>query len=100
MRLSSTLWHLLGWSPEDNQEIMSLDELIQEFDYHHMSKSPAVFDMTKLRWMNSEYIKAMDDEKFFEMAEPYLKRVLTKNFDLKKIAGMVKTRIETLPDIV
>ena len=64
-----------------------------------MSKSPAVFDMTKLRWMNSEYIKAMDDEKFFEMAEPYLKRVLTKNFDLKKIAGMVKTRIETLPDI-
>ena len=90
---------LLGWSPEDNQEIMSLDELIQKFDYRHMSKSPAVFDMTKLRWMNSEYIKAMDDEKFFEMAEPYLKRVLTKDFDLKKIAGMVKTRIETLPDI-
>ena len=90
---------LLGWSPEDNQEIMSLEELVEKFDYRHMSKSPAVFDMTKLRWMNSEYIKAMDDEKFFEMAEPYLKRVLTKNFDLKKIAGMVKTRIETLPDI-
>ena len=64
MRLSSTYVALLGWSPEDNQEIFSLDELVQEFDYRHMSKSPAVFDMTKLRWMNSEYIKAMDDEKF------------------------------------
>ena len=90
---------LLGWSPEDNQEIMSLEELVQKFDYRHMSKSPAVFDMTKLRWMNGEYIKAMDDEKFYAMAEPYLKKVLKKDFDLKKIAGMVKTRIEILPDI-
>ncbi len=90
---------LLGWSPEDNQEIMSLEELVQKFDYRHMSKSPAVFDMTKLRWMNGEYIKAMDDDKFYAMAEPYLKQVLKKDFDLKKIAGMVKTRIEILPDI-
>lgn len=90
---------LLGWSPEDNQEIMSLEELVQKFDYRHMSKSPAVFDMTKLRWMNGEYIKAMDDGKFYAMAEPYLKKVLKKDFDLKKIAGMVKTRIEILPDI-
>ena len=89
----------LGWSPEDNQEIMSLEELVQKFDYRHMSKSPAVFDMTKLRWMNGEYIKAMDDDKFYAMAEPYLKKVLKKDFDLKKIAGMVKTRIEILPDI-
>ena len=90
---------LLGWSPEDNQEIMSLEELVQKFDYRHMSKSPAVFDMTKLRWMNGEYIKTMDDDKFYAMAEPYLKKVLKKDFDLKKIAGMVKTRIEILPDI-
>ena len=90
---------LLGWSPEDNQEIMSLEELVQKFDYRHRSKSPAVFDMTKLRWMNGEYIKAMDDDKFYAMAEPYLKKVLKKDFDLKKIAGMVKTRIEILPDI-
>ena len=52
---------LLGWSPVSNQEIFSLDELIKEFDYHHISKSPAVFDMTKLKWMNGEYIKAMDN---------------------------------------
>lgn len=85
---------LLGWSPEDNREIFSLKELIQEFDYHRISKSPAVFDIVKLRWMNGEYIKAMDFEKYYEMAEPYLKQVLKKDFDLKKIAAMVKTRIE------
>ena len=90
---------LLGWSPEDNNEIFSLQELIEKFDYKRISKSPAVFDMVKLRWMNGEYLKAMDDEKFFEMAESYLKAALTKNFDLKKIAGMVKTRIETFCDI-
>src|SRR5699024_12504746 len=53
---------LLGWSPSDNQEIFSLDELVKTFDYHHISKSPAVFDMTKLKWMNGEYLKAMDFE--------------------------------------
>ena len=90
---------LLGWSPEDNREMFTLDELIKEFDYHRISKSPAVFDIVKLRWMNGEYIKAMDFDKFYEMAEPYLKQALTKDLDLKKIAGMVKTRIEVFPDI-
>ena len=90
---------LLGWSPTDNQEFFTLEELVKAFDYHNMSKSPAVFDMTKLRWMNGEYIKKMDDEKFFELAKPYLEATIKKPLDLKKIAGMVKTRIETLCDI-
>lgn len=90
---------LLGWSPEDNCEIFTLDELIKNFDYRRISKSPAVFDIVKLRWMNSEYLKAMDFDTFYEMAEPYLKQALTKDFDLKKIAAMVKTRIEVFPDI-
>ena len=90
---------LLGWSPTDNQEFFTLEELVKAFDYHNMSKSPAVFDMTKLRWMNGEYIKKMDDEKFFELAKPYLEAAIRKPLDLKKIAGMVKTRIETLCDI-
>lgn len=90
---------LLGWSPEDNEEIFSLDELIRRFDYHHLSKSPAVFDYTKLKWMNGEYLKAMDFDRFYEMAEPYLKEAVTKDYDLKKIAAMVKTRIEIFPDI-
>ena len=90
---------LLGWSPSNNEEIFSLEGLTKEFDYRHMSKSPAVFDYTKLKWMNGEYIKAMDDDKFYEMAEPYLKKALSRNIDLKKIASMVKTRIEIFPDI-
>ena len=90
---------LLGWSPADNQEIMSLDELVEKFDYHHMNKSPAVFDYTKLKWMNGEYIKKMDFDAFYEKALPYIKEVITKDYDLKKIAKMVQTRIEIFPDI-
>lgn len=90
---------LLGWSPEDNQEIMSLDEMIKAFNYHHMSKSPAVFDFGKLKWMNGEYIKAMDFDRFYERALPYIRQVIKKDLDFKKIAEMVKTRIEIFPDI-
>ncbi len=90
---------LLGWSPSENREIFSLEELVEAFDYHHMSKSPAVFDYTKLKWMNGEYIKAMEFESFYEIAEPYLKKMISKNYDFRKIAAMVKTRIETFPDI-
>lgn len=90
---------LLGWSPAGNQEFFTLEELVKEFDYHNMSKSPAVFDMTKLRWMNGEYLKKMDFEPFYAQAEPYLKAAITKPLDLKKIAAMVKTRIEVFPDI-
>ena len=90
---------LLGWSPEDNREIFSLEDLVKAFDYRHMSKSPAVFDVVKLKWMNGEYIKAMDFDAFYEMAEPYIRKVITEDYDLKKIAAMVKTRIEIFPDI-
>ncbi len=90
---------LLGWSPEDNQEIFSLEELVKVFDYHHMSKSPAVFDITKLRWMNSEYIKAMDFDEFYKIAEPFIDKTITRPIDKVKIANMVKTRIEVFPDI-
>ncbi len=90
---------LLGWSPEGTEEIFSLEELVKAFDYHHISKSPAVFDYTKLKWMNGEYMKAMNFDVFYEMAEPYLKDSITKNMNLKKIAEMVKTRIEVFPDI-
>ena len=90
---------LLGWCPQDNREIFSLPELVDAFDYHHMSKSPAVFDINKLKWMNGEYLKAMDFDKFYELAEPYIKKVITKDYDLKKIASLIKSRIEILPDI-
>ena len=90
---------LLGWSPADNREIMSLQELIDEFDYTKISKSPAVFDMVKLRWMNGEYLKAMDPEKYYPLALPYVEKAVTRDCDKKAIADLVKTRIETLCDI-
>ena len=90
---------LLGWSPEDNQEIFSLEELVKKFDYHKINKSPAVFDMAKLRWMNSEYIKKMDPEKYYERAIPEVRKVISKPLNLKKIADLMKTRIEVFPDI-
>ena len=90
---------LLGWSPAGNEEIFSLEDLVKAFDYKHMSKSPAVFDYTKLKWMNGEYIKAMDFDAFYERALPFLKQAIDKDVDFKKIAEMVKTRIEVFPDI-
>ena len=90
---------LLGWSPEGDREIFSLEELAKVFDYSRISKSPAVFDMTKLRWMNGEYFKAMAPEEFYRRGEKYLKEYVTKHLDLKKIAEMVRTRVETFLDI-
>ena len=90
---------LLGWSPEDNQEIFTLEELVKVFDYKHISKSPAVFDMVKLRWMNGEYIKNMDFDRFKEMALPYVKEVITRDVKIDEILELVKTRIEVFPDI-
>ena len=90
---------LLGWSSPHNKEIMSLDEIIRDFDYRKINKSPAVFDMVKLRWMNGEYIKKMDEDEFYKMAEPYIKDAIHKDLDYRRIANLVKTRIETLCDI-
>ena len=63
---------------------MSLQELVEKFDYHHISKSPAVFDYGKLKWMNGEYIKKMDFEPFYERALPYMKEVITKDYDFEE----------------
>lgn len=90
---------LLGWSPTEDREIYSLDELIRIFDYKRISKSPAVFDIQKLKWMNGEYIKALDDDRYYEYAIKQVKSVITKDLDYKKIADLCKTRIEVFPDI-
>ena len=91
---------LLGWSPsETNEEIFSLEELTKIFDYRHMSKSPAVFDYTKLKWMNGEYIKKMDFDAYYEKALPFIQKTISKEMDFKKIGEICKTRIEVFPDI-
>lgn len=91
---------LLGWSPSDNREIFSLQELEEAFDMSGLSKSPSIFDIKKLTWMNGEYLKAMDFEKFYALAEPKLKEAMpNSNLDLKKIAALLQKRLETLNDI-
>ena len=91
---------LLGWAPSDNKEIFSMDELIQAFNIKGLSKSPSIFDITKLKWMNGEYIKKIDFEKFYKMALPILKEnIKREDIDLKTIAGYVQTRIGTLSEI-
>ena len=90
---------LLGWSPEDNEEILSLPELVKKFDYRKINKSPAVFDMSKLRWMNGKYIEKMDEEAYLEKALPYVERTVTKVADKKALADLAKSRIETFEDI-
>lgn len=90
---------LLGWSPENNEEVISLPDLIREFDYHRINKSPAIFDYTKLRWMNGEYLKRLSNEAFNRRAIPILQDTIHKKMDFEKIAAMVKTRIELFSDI-
>lgn len=91
---------LLGWSPSGTQEIFSLKELEENFDMAGLSNSPAIFDIKKLTWMNSEYLKAMDFDKFYALAEPKLKEALgDTDLDLKKIAALLQKRLETLNDI-
>jgi len=90
---------LLGWSPEGENEIFSLQELVEAFDYHRIGKAPAVFDITKLRWMNGEYMKRLDPDDFYGRVLPYMKEVVHRDVDFRKLASLVQTRIETFPDV-
>ncbi|MBR5913555.1 MAG: glutamate--tRNA ligase [Selenomonadaceae bacterium] len=91
---------LLGWSPKSNQEIFSMDELIEKFSLEGLSKSPAVFDYNKLDWMSGEYFKAMSDEDFAKVADKFFGE-LDENLASKKVylGSLLKTRISKLSDI-
>lgn len=90
---------LLGWNPGTDQEIFSLKELIEIFDYRKINKAPAMFDMEKLKWMNGEYIRKLSLDEFHEMAMPYYKETLKKEYDYKKISELLHTRTEIMTDI-
>ena len=91
---------LLGWSPRGEQEIFSLDELKEVFEMSGISKSPAIFDIEKLRYFNSAYIRAMPPEDFAEVAEPWIRRAV-KNpaYDAAAIAALLQQRTELLSEI-
>ena len=90
---------LLGWNPRSEQEIFNLEELVKEFDYRNINKSPAIFDNVKLKWMNGEYIKKLSLEEFNSLALPYYKKVISKNLDFLKISSLLQTRVEVLSEI-
>ncbi|KGN02243.1 glutamyl-tRNA synthetase [Clostridium novyi A str. 4570] len=94
---------LLGWNPGTNQEIFTLEELVKEFDYKNINKSPSIFDTTKLKWMNGEYIKKLSLDEFHKYALPYYEEIFTKEemetYNLLKLSEQVQTRIEVFTEI-
>ncbi|MBO5039180.1 MAG: glutamate--tRNA ligase [Alphaproteobacteria bacterium] len=90
---------LLGWNPGTEQEIFSLRELEQVFDEKRLNKSPAIFDIEKLKWMNGCYIRALDFEKFHELACKEYDTFLTREVNRKALSKVLQPRIETLKDI-
>ncbi|MBQ5584235.1 MAG: glutamate--tRNA ligase [Ruminiclostridium sp.] len=94
---------LLGWSPRGEiaeQEFFTLEELVNAFDITGISKSPAIFDIEKLKHFNSTYIKNLSPEDFFKAAEPYLKEgIKNPDIDLTLVAPLIQTRLDTLTEI-
>ena len=91
---------LLGWSPKSDREIFTLAELGEAFKVSGLNKSPAVFDYEKLRWMNSEYIKTLDFERFASLAKPFAKlegTALEGKWD--SIAALLHSRTEVFSEI-
>lgn len=91
---------LLGWAPESEQEIYSLEELIKVFDIKRISKSPAIFDIDKLTWMNGMYLRAMSEEKFYEMVKPYIEEAIKRPVDKMAVARILQPRTDVLSGIV
>lgn len=90
---------LLGWSPETNQEIYTLEELTQAFSVARISKSPAIFDIEKLTWMNGMYLRAMSLEEFHNLCLPYYKDAIARKCDLKEVSKILQQRLSILSEI-
>ncbi len=91
---------LLGWCPKDNREKMTLKEMTEAFSIDGISKSSSIFDEAKMRWLNGEYLKAMDENEFFAVAEPYiLKSKSGGKFNDFEISKLMHTRVDVLEDI-
>jgi len=91
---------LLGWNPGGENEIFSREELIQLFDEHRLSKSPAAFDQKKLDWMSNEYIKNADFETIFDMAKPYLEAAGRLTDKAEKLVELYKPQMKSVDEIV
>ena len=90
---------LLGWSPKDDSEKMTFEQLKEKFDIVGINKSPSIFDPVKLAWLNSLYIKEMTPEDFSAYAAPWIKDTYLKNFDRALVCKLIQSRIETFAEI-
>lgn len=90
---------LLGWSPKDDSEKMSFEELQQRFDVAGINKSPSIFDPVKLAWLNSLYIKEMSPSAFAEYATPWIEGCYLKGFNKELVCKLIQSRIETFAEI-
>lgn len=91
---------LLGWSPKENEEKLTMDELISQFGVDGLSKSGSIFDEAKMRWLNGLYLRELSDEAFASLAEPYFeKSVIKGKYDYALFASLLKPRVEILSEI-
>ena len=90
---------LLGWSPEEDKEIFTLDELVQAFNVKHIGKVGAIFDPDKLKWINGMWLRGMDLDSYYDLVKPYIDQAVKGDFDGKKIAAILQQRAETLVEI-
>ena len=90
---------MLGWSPDDNQEIFTLEELVKAFNVKHIGQNGAIFDPVKLTSVNGLWLRGMDLDSYFRLTEPYIRQAVKGDFDLRKIAAGVQQRANTLTEI-
>lgn len=90
---------LLGWNPGNDEEIFTLDELKKIFTVERLNRSPAIFDIVKLTWMNGQYIRKLSEEEFAALAMPYIEKTLSRKVDVKTLCKVLQLRLETLGDI-
>ncbi|MCH4012900.1 MAG: glutamate--tRNA ligase [Solobacterium sp.] len=90
---------LLGWSPEEDKEIFTLDELVKAFNVKHIGKMGAIFDPEKLKWINGMWLRNMDLDSYYNLVKPYIDEAVKGDFDGKKIAAILQQRAQTLNEI-
>ena len=96
---------MLGWTPPSQKEIMTIDEMIAEFDLHDLHRSAAVFDLEKLRWFNRQYVERMNEDDFTAYALPVFKRMIEERgvgYDetiAQKLVPLLRERISVPDDI-
>ena len=90
---------LLGWSPTEDREIFTLDELVQAFDVKHIGTSGAIFDPEKLKWVNGMWLRNMDLDSYEKLVTPYIDQVVKGNFNRRQIAAILQQRAQTLAEI-